>query len=328
MKFKNEFEEIIYNIAVDIFGNKNIKNEHNKVIHIENKSAYSTVSFSGPPKKEVDVLSINLDGNLNINLLVSCKEFSQSKAEPSHVQEWCSVINTMNKHSLDSKYIGLVISSSGFTSGCEAWASSDNIGLIPPIKGAKISFEKEHITSMFKRFCTALLKRLEFPIDDLLNEPNLFDFCYSITSDFEGIIDADISSRYKFTDLDWNSNFSELVSSVFDKKIESISCNQSTITLSLSGGHILEYSYEGVRFGIDNTEFRENKGIPECTKGVENEIISFEEAKSLILGKRITSAADFQTYIEFGINNELNLALLSPNRLHLMIFDEFNSVAP
>ncbi len=328
MKFKNDFEEIIYNIAKDVFGENKIKNEHNKVIRIENKSAPSTVSFSGPPKKEIDVLSINLDGNLNINLLISCKEFSKSKAEPSHIQEWCSVINTMSKHSLDSKYIGLVISSSGFTSGCEAWASSDNIGLIPPIKGAKISFEKEHITSMFRRFCTALLKRLEFPLDDLLNEPNLFDFCYSITSDFEGIIDADISSRYKFTDSDWHSNFSELVSNIIGKKIESIDCSKSIITLRLSGGDTLEYSYEGVRFGVNGVEYTENLDVPVCTKGIDHEEISFKEAKNLILGKSITSAGDFQTYIEFGVNKEFNLALLPPNRLHLMIFGEFNNISP
>ncbi len=328
MNFKNDFEEIIYNIAKDVFGESKIKNEHNKVIRIEDKSAPSTVSFSGPPKKEIDVISINLGSSLNINLLVSCKEFSKSKAEPSHIQEWCSVINTMNKHSLDSKYIGLVISSSGFTSGCEPWASSDNIGLIPPIKGAKISFEKEHITSMFRRFCTALLKRLEFPLDDLLNEPNLFDFCYSITSDFEGITDADISSRYKFTNSDWHSNFSELVSNIIGEKIESIDCDESIITLRLSGGDTLEYSYEGVRFGVSGIEDGENLQIPMCTKGFDHEEISFQEAKNLILGKKITSACDFQTYIEFGVNKELNLALFPPNRLRLMIFGEFNSTSP
>lgn len=105
MEFKNQFEESIYNISSVVFGNGNTQIEHNKVICIEDKTAKSTISFTGPPKKEIDVLSIKISKTLKVQLLISCKKFNNSKAEPAHVQEWCSVVNTMNKHSLDSRYI-------------------------------------------------------------------------------------------------------------------------------------------------------------------------------------------------------------------------------
>ena len=324
MQFKNSFEKDIFEIAKDVFGKQNIQIEHNKVILIEDTTSPATASFSGPPKKEIDVLSINLANNLNLQLLVSCKYFTSSKAEPAHIQEWCSVLNTMNKHSLNSKYIGIVISSSGFSSGCEAWASSYNIGLIPPLKGNNFSFEQKHVIAMFKRFCTAILKRLQFPIDDLLQEPNLFDFCYSITSDFEGFIEADTSLRYKISKSGWHSNFSELVSNIIGKKVESINCYESFLTLKLEDAFYLKYSFDGVQFGIFDNELQDSKNIPICTKNIENEEITFDKAKDLILGKEISSVADFQTYIELGINGELNLALIPPNRIHLMIFNEIS----
>lgn len=52
MEFKNQFEESIYNISSVVFGNGNTQIEHNKVICIEDKTAKSTISFTGPPKKK------------------------------------------------------------------------------------------------------------------------------------------------------------------------------------------------------------------------------------------------------------------------------------
>lgn len=322
MKFKNQFEKSIYDIAKDVFGSESTQIEHNKVIQIEDKNAKSTISFAGPPKKEVDILSVTISNQLKIQLLVSCKDFGKSKAEPAHVQEWCTVVNTMNKHSIDSRYIGIVISSSGFTSGCEAWASSENVGLIPPLKGINISYSQEQVLSMFKRACIAIHRRLKFPFDDILEAPDFFDFCYTITNDYEGFATSDISSRYKRISKGWKSNFSELVNSIVGKRISSITFGEARFQILLEDDFVLIFSGSDIEFGESTVMLTELKEIPLCTKNIRNHPISFENVKQLVVDSTISSAADFQDYIELGINGKLNLGLIPPNRIHLMIFNE------
>ncbi|RXK01269.1 hypothetical protein CRU98_02140 [Arcobacter sp. CECT 8986] len=322
MKFKNQFEKVIYDIVIDVFGGESALIEHNKVIYIEDKMAKSTISFAGPPKKEIDVLSVTISKEIKTQLLISCKEFKTSKAEPAHVQEWCSVVSTMNKHAVDSNYIGIVISSSGFSSGCEGWASSENIALIPPLKGTNIKFSEEQVLRMFRRVCIAIFRRLKFPFEDLIVAPNFFDFCFTITSDFEGFVGADTSSRYKKVSKGWNSNFSELVNSIIGRKIESIYYSKGKFYIILDENFLLSYSQNHIEFGeFDKLEI-ENDESPLCKKNINNEDISFESVRELIIGAKVTSAADFQEYIELGIDGKLNLGLLSPKRIHVMIFDE------
>jgi hypothetical protein len=319
MNFKNKFEETIFNIAQKTFGGENA---HNKTIQIEDKTSKSVVSFAGPPKKEIDVLSVNLSNNLKVQLLVSCKDFSKSKAEPSHVQEWCSVLNMMNKHAGDSKYIGVVISSRGFTAGCEAWASADNIGLIPPIKGNNISFSEQQIFRMFERFCLAISRRLKFPFDDIFDAPNFFDFCYTITSDFEGFSTSDITSRYKITEKGWDSNFSEFVRYIIGKQIISLSLSKGKFHLLLNDNFIVTCSATQIEFGEAKETYIDDEEIPICRKNMDNKAISFEEIRKKIIGAKISSAADFQSHIELGIDGKLNLGLVPPNNIYAMIFDE------
>lgn len=326
MKFKNQFEKSIYDIATDVFGGKNTQIEHNKVIHIEDKTSKSTISFAGPPKKEIDVLSVTLSKELKTQILISCKDFKSTKAKPAHVQEWCSVVSTMNKHAIDSNYIGIVISTSGFSSGCEGWASSENIALIPPLKGNNITFSEEQVVRMFRRICIAILRRLKFPFEDLLIAPNFFDFCFTITSDFEGFVGSNTSSRYKKVSKGWNSNFSELVNSLIGRKIESIHFSKEKFYIIFDKSFVLRYSQNQIEFGeLDKLEI-ESDETPLCTKNIDNEEISFESVREIIIGAKITSAADFQEYIELGIDGKLNLGLLSPNRIHAMIFDEIREM--
>jgi len=308
-----------------VFGNNSTQIEHNKVVVIEDKTSKSTISFTGPPKKEIDILSIALSNDANIQLLISCKDFANNKVEPEHIQEWCSVINKMNKHSTKSKYIGIVISSSGFTSGCETWASSDNIGLIPPIKGNNASFDKKYVIAMFKRFSTALSKRLKFPFEDMFVAPNFIDFCYSVTADYEGFITSETTNRFKILKKEWNSNFSELVHFIIGKRITSFFYANKEFIIILEKTYIVRYSENTVHFGQIENEICKDEGTPTCTKNLRKESISFEKVKELIIGKKITSAADFQSYIEFGINKEINLGLISPDQIHIMIFNEIKS---
>ncbi|KAA6320895.1 hypothetical protein EZS27_029390 [termite gut metagenome] len=319
MKFKNKFEETIFNITQRVFGGDNA---HNETIQIEDKTSKSVVSFTGPPKKEIDVLCVNLSDDLKVKLLISCKDFSKSKAEPAHAQEWCSVLNMMNKHAVDSKYLGVIVSSRGFTAGCEAWASADNIGLIPPIKGNNLSFSEQQIVRMFERFCLAISRRLKFPFDDIFEAPIFFDFCFTIAADFERFASSDTTSRYKIINKDWDSNFSEFVRYIVGKQIISLTLSKGKYYLLLNDNSIVTCSANQIEFGEAKEINLDNEDVPVCSKNMDNQVISFEEIKSKIIGAKISSAADFQSHIELGIDGILNLGLVPPNNIYVMIFDE------
>ena len=141
MIFKNNFGKKCYEICLNSFSEDRISIDHNSTL----KTEKTIVSFTGNPKKDIDV--ITLDFTNDTKLLISCKDF-ESNVPPSAIQEWGDVIKVLNKYSIASKYIGIVISSKGFSEGCEAWAKTDNLGLIPPYRGDKNHYT-EDIVSFF-----------------------------------------------------------------------------------------------------------------------------------------------------------------------------------
>jgi hypothetical protein len=125
MSFKNELERRCFEIAVRALGG-GVTIEHNQTIQIETALFPEVASFKGPPAKEVDVLVAQLLAQPKVVLLVSCKMLSR-RAEPAHVQEWGAVVQTMNRYANGTLYFGLVVSPTGFTNGCEPWATSHNL---------------------------------------------------------------------------------------------------------------------------------------------------------------------------------------------------------
>ena len=194
MRFKNELEQRCFEVAERALGG-GVTIEHNKTIQIESALFPEVASFKGPPAKEVDVLVAELLDQPKIMLLVSCKLLSR-RAEPAHVQEWCAVVQAMNKYSGGSLYLGLVLSPTGFTNGCEAWATSHNVGIVPPLKGRRLAFSEETVLRMFERVLLALRARVRLQVDDLKAAPVFFDFVYRLVADFEGHQEAASDGRY------------------------------------------------------------------------------------------------------------------------------------
>ncbi len=180
MNFKNGLEQRCFEIARRIFGSS-ARIEHNKRIQIESALFPEVAAFKGPPAKEVDVLVAELLNNPKVMLLVSCKDLSR-RAEPAHVQEWSAVVRTMNEYSDGTLYLGLIVSPTGFTAGCEAWATSHNVGLVPPLKGRKLIFSPQTVFRMFERALIALRARVQLKVSDLLIAPAFFEFIYSLVS--------------------------------------------------------------------------------------------------------------------------------------------------
>lgn len=310
MNFKNDFEKKCFEIAKDVLGSS-VRMEHNQSIQIENALSMEVASFKGPPTKEVDVLLAELMTTPKVTLLISCKDFSK-RAEPAHVQEWAAVVRTMNRYSKGTLYLGLVFSSKGFTSGCEAWATSHNLGLIPPLKGKNIAFTPDAALAMFARVMRAVHKRVQLKANDLTDAPGFFDFVYSLVSDFEGHEEVAQNGRYYSLPQRWVSDFSEMYSSLVGHGVEDLFVAEGGATiLRLSDGMSCRFNGSVVEFGTNIGSDSIAAEISRCIKNFQGEPCTLDFVKAVTEGLPVTSAADFGSYIEFGIGGRFNLGLHS-----------------
>jgi len=313
--FKNKLEETVFQVAKDVCGQR-AELEHNKVLEIETTNKIETAGFSGPPKKEIDIITAGYAPN--VKLLISCKQYSGSKAEPSDIQEWSAVVKIMNKYSAGTIFLGLVISASGFTSGCESWATSSNLALIPPLKGKQTSCEVPTSLQMIRRVLNALTKRLTFPHDDLLVAPGFYNFVYNLTKDFEGRdVQKSDDARYVLIETGWLSSFGELVKTLIGKKITCVIGTTECVGLKLTDNFAFRVVENQIQFGTDDNTPPGKNSEPLCMKNLSNEKCSFSFVKNLVEGQSLTSAADFGTHFEFGLANEINLGFYR-NMLHVV----------
>jgi len=315
VNFKNNLEKRVYETACLVFGNT-VTIEHNKTIQIEVAVATEVASFVGPPKKEIDVITADIT---DVKLLISCKDFGSSKADPAHVQEWVAVVNTMNRYSAGTRLIGLVISPSGFTSGCEPWASTHNLGLIPPLKGKKLSFSVDTSLQMVERVLRAFAKRLNFPYENLTQAPTFYDFVYKLTEPFEGRDQNAVEngSRYELIESGWISSFGELVRMLKGEILESIATTTTGIYVRFSNGLAFHMLGAQIKFGRVREELpsQEIVEVP-CQKNFSGETCSMSFLLSLVIGKHVTSAGDWGSRFEFGLSDDLMLSI-EPNLLQV-----------
>ncbi len=307
MSFKNELERRCFEIANRALGSS-VTILHNKTIQIESALFSEVASFKGPPAKEVDVLVAELLDQPKIVLLVSCKLLSR-RAEPAHVQEWCAVVQTMNRYSDGTLYFGLVVSPMGFTSGCESWATSHNVGIVPPLKGRRLAFNEDTVLRMFERVLIALRVRVRLQIDDLRTAPAFFDFVYRLVADFEGHQDAAADERYFLVPQEWASSFGEMYSAIAGRTVEDLWAIEGATVMMLSGGVALRFSEVRVDFGLDSGITQGTLVMPQCHKNIDMEPCTLDFIKSIAEGKSITSAGDFGDYVEVGLDQCFNLEL-------------------
>ncbi len=307
MTFRNELERRCFEAAKRALGG-GVVIEHNRTIQIERALFPEVASFKGPPSKEVDVLVAEVLDQPKVVLLVSCKLLSR-RAEPAHVQEWCAVVQAMNKYADGTLYLGLVVSPTGFTSGCEAWATSHNLGIVPPIKGRSLVFSEDTVLRMFERVLVALRSRLRLRFDDLSSAPAFFDFVYRFVADFEGHEEATAGGRYFVTPKGWVSSFGEMYSVVGGRLIEDLRAVADGTVMMLSGGSALRFNGARVEFGQYSGTDASSSATVRCGKNLDMEPCTLEFIKSLIVGKAITSAGDFGDFVEFGLDGRLNLGL-------------------
>ena len=316
MSFKNELERRCYEIAERTLG-AGVSIEHNKTIQIESALFPEVASFKGPPAKEIDVLVAELVDRPKIILLVSCKMLSRA-AEPAHVQEWGAVVQTMNRYSDGTLYFGLLISPMGFTGGSEGWATSHNLGIIPPLKGRRLAFAEEAVYRMFERTLKALHRRVQLRFDDLKMPPAFFEFVYRMVADFEGHLEAELDGRYLVLPQRWPSSFGEMYQKLGERTIESLWPVSGATVAKLSGGYFVQFGGASIEYGLDD-KIKPPAILPtvECRKNIDMEPCAFDLIGSVVIGRAITSAGDFGRYLEFGLDKRFNLGL-HENGFHLM----------
>ncbi len=316
MKFKNAFEKRCFEIARAALG-PSVTIEHNKRLQIESALFPEVAAFKGPPTKEVDVLVAQLLDDPKIALLVSCKDFAK-RAEPAHVQEWASVVRTMNAYSGRTLYLGLVVSAKGFSDGCEAWATSHNLALIPPLKGKRLVFSPETVFRMLERSLIGLHARAQLNVSDLATAPAFFDFVYALVADFEGHEEAAQHERYFVMPEGWVSSFGEMYSSLAGHAVEDLAvAEDGAVIMRLLGGISCRFAGSRVEFGTDIASGPKLSATPMCSKNLDGTPCTLEFIKSVAVGTRVMSAADFGDYLEFGLDQRFNLGL-RPGGFHIV----------
>ncbi len=317
MTFKNELERRTFEIARSVCGDR-ATIEHNKTVRIELATSPEVASFVGPPKKEIDVITAAFEKSPELKLLISCKDYTNSKAEPADVQEWAAVVRTLNKYSTGSRYLGLVVCPSGFTSGCEPWASSYNLGVIPPLKGKRLKFSAETCEEMIGRVLTAFGKRLHFPHQNLFEAPQFYEFVYQLTEAFEGRDEClkDHSERYRLLGNGWLSSFSELVKTFRSKTILEIRTTTAGVDVRFSDNLSFRMIGKHILFGLDNGQMEGDPNALPCEKNFYGEPCSWDFLTRLVIGQSVTSAGDWGDRFEFGLTDDLMLAI-EPERLQV-----------
>jgi hypothetical protein len=317
VNFKNALEQNLFEAATHVCG-ANASIEHNKTIGIEVAITREVASFAGPPKKEIDVITAGFKQSPAVKMLVSSKDFGNSKAEPAHVQEWAAVVKAMNQYSGGTKYLGLIVSPSGFTRGCEPWASAYNLGLIPPLKGKKLSFPLTTTIQMFERVLGAFDKRLHFPHEILFDAPHFYEFVYEISEAFEGRDEAirESGDRFKLLPMAWVSSFGELYRTFKGKALQDIEVTAAGICVHFADDLLLKVEGEQILFGPDDKSCGGPAVSIVCEKNVVGEPCSFQFLRNLIVGQTVTSAGDWGDRFEFGLTDDLLLAV-ERNRLQI-----------
>jgi hypothetical protein len=162
---------------------------------------------------------------------------------------------------------------------------------------------------MFERVLIALRARVRLQVDDLRAAPAFFDFAFRLVGDFEGHQEAVTDGRYLLVPQGWASSFGEMYSAIAGRKIEDLRAVQGATAIKLSDGITLQFRRSQVRFGHDPRIEQDTAVVPECRKNIEMEPCTLEFVKSIAIGKPVTSAGDFGSYLELGVDQRFNLGL-------------------
>jgi len=98
-----------------------------------------------------------------------------------------------------------------------------------------------------------------------------------------------------------------MYSTLSDHVVEDLVAVEGATVMKLSSGLVLRFDGSRVDYGRAAELENGVRVEPDCCKNIEIESCTFDFIKSIAVGKQITSAGDFGTYIEFGLDQCFNL---------------------
>jgi len=170
---------------------------------------------------------------------------------------------------------------------------------------------------MFERVLAAFKKRLHFPHAALFEAPQFYEFVYHLREAFEGRNQSakEFGERYRVLDKGWLSSFSDLVRTFKDQAIQNIEATTTGVFVSFSEELSFRMIGGQIQFGPNDGRI-EGPGIGiACEKNFHGEPCSLD-FKKLVVGQKVTSAGDWGVHFEFGLSDDLMLAL-EPNRIQV-----------
>ena len=103
--------------------------------------------------------------------------------------------------------------------------------------------------------------------------------------------------------------FGEMYSAIAGRTVQDLCAIEAATVMRLSGGVVLRFSETGVEFGSDAGLNHGGLVMPQCRRNIDMEPCSLDFIKSIVVGKAITSAGDFGSHLEVGLEQRFNLGL-------------------
>jgi hypothetical protein len=171
---------------------------------------------------------------------------------------------------------------------------------------------------MFERTLAALDNRLHFPHDNLLDAPQFYEFVYHLTEAFEGRDESarEHGERYRLLGKRWLSSFSELFKTFTGKTVQEIRTTSVGVYFSFSDDLTFRMIDGTILFGRDDGKWEGQNVLLPCEKNFRGEPCSMDFLRKLVVGQRVTSAGDWGDRFEFGLTDDLILAV-EPQRLQV-----------
>lgn len=171
---------------------------------------------------------------------------------------------------------------------------------------------------MFERTLSAFKKRLHFPHADLFEAPQFYEFVYRLTEAFEGRDQSakDFGSRYKLLGKGWLSSFPELVKTLKGHSVQAIQATSAGMYLTFSGELAFRMIGNQILFGVHDGVTQGSSIAVKCVKNFHGELCSLDFIRELAIGQQVTSAGDWGVRFEFGLSDDLMLAI-EPDRLQI-----------
>jgi hypothetical protein len=119
-----------------------------------------------------------------------------------------------------------------------------------------------------------------------------------------------LDGRYMLLPHGWASSFGEMYQAIAGQTVQDLWVGKGGAVARLSGDVVLQFGHAHVRCGqYPRMQQPTLKMASQCRKNINMEPCTLDFVISIAVGKQITSAGDFGSYLEIGLDQRFNLGL-------------------